>query len=75
MDCPLSRDLRRLQQYTVPIPPRAREAWLAAGVLRRVHSALGAALLQFEDLAHYDPLTGVRLDEMMLRSSELNVIS
>jgi CRISPR-associated endonuclease/helicase Cas3 len=75
MDRPIARDLRRLQQYTVPIPPKARETWLAAGVLRPVHPALGDALLRFEDLAHYDPLTGVRLDEMMLRSSELNVIS
>lgn len=74
MDRPLTRDLRRLQQYTVPIPPKARESWLAAGVLRPVHPALGDALLRFDDLAHYDPLTGVRLDEPMLRLAELNVI-
>jgi CRISPR-associated endonuclease/helicase Cas3 len=75
MDRPRREDLRRLQQYTVPIPPRARETWLAAGVLRPVHAALGDALLRFSDLAHYDPLTGVRLDEPTLRAAELNVIS
>jgi CRISPR-associated endonuclease/helicase Cas3 len=75
MERPLARDLRRLQQYTVPIPPKAREAWLAAGVLRPIHSALGDALLRFDDLAHYDPLIGVRLDEPTLRAAELNVIS
>ena len=48
MDRPLARDLRQLQQYTVPIPPRARDAWLAAGVLRPVHPALGDALLRFD---------------------------
>lgn len=75
MDRPLARDLRRLQQYTVPIPPKARQAWLAAGVLRPVHPAVGDALLRFNDLAHYDPATGVQLDEPTLRSAEMNVIS
>ena len=74
MDRPLARDLRRLQQYTVPIPPRARDAWLAAGVLRSVHPALGDTLLRFEDLAHYDPLTSVQLDPD-LRSPEANIIA
>lgn len=75
MDRPLARDLRQLQQYTVPIPPRAREAWLAAGVLRPVHRALGDTLLRFDGLAHYDQVTGVRLDDLTLRSAELNIIS
>ncbi|MGH7115744.1 MAG: CRISPR-associated endonuclease Cas3'' [Stellaceae bacterium] len=74
MDRPLARDLRQLQQYTVPIPPRARREWLAAGVLRPVHPALGAALLRFEDLAHYEPMTGVQLDPD-LRSPEANIIA
>jgi CRISPR-associated endonuclease/helicase Cas3 len=75
MDRPLARDLRRLQQYTVPIPPSARDAWLAAGVLRPVHRALGDALLRFDNLDQYDRVTGVRLDDPTLRSAELNVIS
>jgi CRISPR-associated endonuclease/helicase Cas3 len=74
MDRPLARDLRQLQQYTVPIPPRAREAWLAAGVLRPVHPALGDTLLRFDDLGYYDPQTGLRLDPDF-RSPEANVIA
>jgi CRISPR-associated endonuclease/helicase Cas3 len=73
MDRALKRDLRRLQQYTVSIPPGARKAWLASGVLRPVHAKLGDALLRFEDLAHYDPVTGVRLDDQWRRSAEDNV--
>ncbi len=72
MDRPLARDLRRLQQYTVPIPPRAREAWLAAGVLRPVHPALGDDLLRFDSLDCYDPQTGVQLDPGF-RSPEANI--
>jgi CRISPR-associated endonuclease/helicase Cas3 len=74
MDRPLARDLRRLQQYTVPIPPRARATWLAAGVLRPVHPALGDTLLRFDNLAAYDPQTGVRLDPGF-RSPEANIIA
>ncbi|MGH7069067.1 MAG: CRISPR-associated endonuclease Cas3'', partial [Acetobacteraceae bacterium] len=74
MDRPLARDLRQLQQYTVPIPPRARREWLAADVLRPVHLALGDALLRFDNLDYYDPQTGVRLDPG-LRSPEANIIA
>jgi CRISPR-associated endonuclease/helicase Cas3 len=74
MDRPRRDDLRRLQQYTVPIPRKARDDWFAAGVLRRVHAALGDALLRFHSLDYYDPLTGVRLDGPAYRSSEENVI-
>ena len=74
MDRPLARDLRQLQQYTVPIPPRARNAWLAAGVLRPVHPALGEALLRFDNLDYYDPQTGVQLDPGF-RSPEANIIA
>ena len=72
MDRPLARDLRRLQQYTVPIPPRAREAWLAAGVLRPVHPALGDALLRFDNLDYYDPQIGsssIRVSDRRRRTS------
>lgn len=75
MDRPRTSDLRRLQQYTVSIPPKAREEWLARGVLHPVHPGLGDALLRFEDLAHYDVDTGVRLSDLNLRLPELNVIS
>lgn len=72
---PRAADLRGLQQYVVPVPRQARDAWLAAGVLGPVHAALGDRLLRFADAANYDPQTGVRLDDLYFRSSEMNVIS
>lgn len=74
MDRPLGADLRRLQRYTVSIPQKLRDEWFAAGVLRPLHPALGDALLRFKDLSHYDPETGVRIDEPVLRAAESNVM-
>lgn len=75
MDRPRAVDLRRLQQYTVSIPRKARDVWLAAGVLRCVHPALGDGLLRFDDLAHYRPDTGIDVGAMWLRSAESNMIA
>ena len=65
---PSRADLRRLQQYTVGVPAKARGQWLALDVLRPVHPLLGDALLAFRDDAHYDPSTGVRLSDPTYRS-------
>jgi hypothetical protein len=59
----------------VPITRQARDGRLAAGVLYPVQAALGDTLLRFEGLANYDPVTGVRLDDLYFRSPEANVIS
>ena len=75
MDRPLSSDLRRLQQYVVPLPPQARADWLAQGVLRPVHEQLGGALLAFSNLDQYDQATGVRLGEQNYLPAERLVIS
>jgi CRISPR-associated endonuclease/helicase Cas3 len=72
---PRAADLRALQQYVVPITGQARESWIATGVLRPVHAALGDTLLRFGDLANYDPATGVRVDDPYYRAPEMNVIS
>ncbi len=74
MDRPLGEDLRRLQQYVVPIPGPTRASWLAQGAIPQVHPALGNALLALPDLARYDPETGVRLDDLAQRAAESNVI-
>jgi CRISPR-associated endonuclease/helicase Cas3 len=74
MERPRAADLRRLQQYTVSIPRKARDIWLAAGALRPVHRMLGAGLLRFEDLAHYRPDTGIDVDAIGLRSVEANIL-
>lgn len=73
-DRPYSSDLRRLQQYTVSIPPEQRLRWLGLGVLKPVHQGLGEALLQFDDIEHYDKNTGVRLDDLYHRSAESNLM-
>lgn len=59
---PSSSDFRRLQQYTVAIPPQVRGLWLALGALTPVHPALGNSLLKFEGLSRYDPWTGLDLE-------------
>lgn len=75
MDRPCTADLRQLQKYTVSIPRKAREAWLAMGALRSIHPALGDSLLAFEDLAHYRAGTGLDLGDIGMRSVESNIIS
>jgi CRISPR-associated endonuclease/helicase Cas3 len=75
MDRPRASDLRRLQQYSVSIPRKARDAWLTLGALRPVHRSLGEALLCFNDLAHYRPETGLEIGDIGFRSAESNMIS
>jgi CRISPR-associated endonuclease/helicase Cas3 len=75
MERPRAADLRRLQQYTVSIPRKARDAWLAMGALRPVHLALGDGLLTFADDAHYRADTGLDIGDLGLRSAESNLIS
>ncbi len=70
---PRVSDLRRLQLYTVSIPKQARDDWLARGALRPVHSRIGDAILRFDNLAHYDAQTGVKLAEPTHRTAESNV--
>jgi CRISPR-associated endonuclease/helicase Cas3 len=73
MDRPLASDLRTLQQYTVNVPPKNRNLWLADGVLTPAHPALGEALLRFADDAFYDPEIGLRLFDSTRRSAEDNL--
>lgn len=67
---PSASDFRRLQQYTVSIPPQVRGQWLALGVLKPVHPALGEALLKFADLGRYSPKTGLDLENPDLLPTE-----
>ena len=66
-------ELRKLQQYTVGIPRRARDAWMSAGEITRVRRGFGDALLRFEGLAHYRDATGVDLAAHTWRAAEENV--
>lgn len=71
---PAARDLRKLQQYSVSIPKRDRDAWLAGGVLTPVHPRIGDALLRFGDRAHYSSDTGVDLRHPEQRDAASNLI-
>lgn len=71
---PIAADLRKLQQYAVSIPRRDRDAWLAVGVLREVHPALGVAFLRFDSRAHYREDTGVDLKAPERRDAAANLI-
>lgn len=73
MDRPSSSDLRRLQQYVVPIPKKARDEWLGRGALIPVHPGLDAAILRFPDLSHYRPQTGLDLADLGQRDAGMNV--
>ena len=73
MDRPLAADLRRLQQYVVGLPRKARDTWLARGVLAPANRGMGDALLRFGDLAHYRPRTGVDLRDPTYREAEQNI--
>lgn len=75
MEKPLAADLRALQSYVVPVPPKDRGIWLTAGVLRALHPALGDTILRFGGLDYYDADCGVRLDGDNLRSPDRNIIS
>jgi len=71
---PSGRDLRRLQQYAVPIPKTARDEWLRRNVLTPVHPALGDAMLKFADLSLYDAETGVTVANPTTRDAGSNII-
>ena len=73
MDRPARDDLRRLQQYTVSIPRRDREAWLADGDLIPVHRRLSDAMLRFRDRTYYRDQTGVDLKHAECRDSAANI--
>lgn len=65
--------LRKLQQYIVTIPEKARREWLLRGALSAAHPALGESLLSFADDAHYRTETGLDLADTGLRSAESNI--
>ena len=71
-DRPRTGHLRRLQQYTVSIPPQVRGEWLARGALSPVHPALGDGLLAFADLAHYRENSGLDIADIDRRAVDSN---
>jgi CRISPR-associated endonuclease/helicase Cas3 len=74
MERPRTADLRRLQQYVVPVRKKVRDEWLERGALIPVHAALGAAILRFPDLSHYRSQTGLDLEDLGARDAGTNVM-
>lgn len=74
MDKPARGHLRRLQQYSVAVPPDVFRDWLARGVLTPVHPALGETMMALADDSLYDPHMGIVLDATLLRAAETNII-
>ena len=71
---PNQADLRALQRYAVPLPRRLYQQWLAQGVIRPAHPALGEAQLRFDDTALYDDATGIRVFDPAHRTSTDNLL-
>ena len=70
---PNQADLRALQRYAVPLPRRLHGDWLAQGVIRAAHPALGDTLLKLDDTALYDATTGLRVFDPVHRTSADNL--
>jgi CRISPR-associated endonuclease/helicase Cas3 len=66
---------RKLQQYTVPVPAKARGAMLASGAVQAIRPEdYGDRFIVLESCSLYDPALGLRLDDPTWRSSESNMM-
>lgn len=67
--------LRRLQQYSVSLPTKAREALVLAGAANVIRPDIfGDRFIVLPDLARYDEKLGLRFDNPVFRSSEANIM-
>lgn len=68
--------LRKLQQFTVPVPSKVRAAMLATGAAQAIRPEdYGDRFIALESLALYHERTGLRLDDPTSRSAESNIVS
>ncbi len=73
-DRPPVAALRKLQQFTVPVPSKIRAAMLATGAAQAIRPEdYGDRFITLENLELYDERTGLRLDDPTWRSAESNV--
>lgn len=73
-DLPPTGVQRKLQQYTVPVPAKARAAMLATGAVQAIRAEdYGDRFVVLESPSFYDPALGLRLDDPTWRSSEGNI--
>ncbi|MDD2878056.1 MAG: CRISPR-associated endonuclease Cas3'' [Acidiphilium sp.] len=72
-EVPPARIVRKLQQYTVPVPEAAWKRLLGTGGIQPVNSAFGDRFMVLSSEGLYDDKTGLRLDDPTARSAEENV--
>lgn len=73
-DFPPAGVQRKLQQYIVPVPAKARAAMLASGAVQPVKpEQYGDRFMVLESPSLYDAALGLRLDDPTWRSSESNL--
>src|SRR3546814_2059167 len=65
---------RKLQQYVVPVPAKARAAMLGTGAVQAIREEeYGDRFVVLRSPSLYDPALGLRLDDPTWRSSEDNL--
>jgi len=65
---------RKLQQYVVPVPAKAREKLLGAGAAQAIRpDDYGDRFVVLKNQSLYDPALGLRFDDPTWRSSEDNL--
>lgn len=73
-DLPPAGVQRTLQQYTVPVPAKARTAMLGTGAVQAIRPEdYGDRFIVLASPSLYDPALGLRLDDPTWRSSEGNI--
>lgn len=66
---------RKLQQYVVPVPSKARAAMLATGAVQAIRPEdYGDRFVVLKSASLYDDALGLRLDDPTWRSSEDNIL-
>lgn len=66
---------RKLQQYVVPVPAKARAAMLATGAVQAIRPEdYGDRFIVLTSPSLYDEALGLRLDDPTWRSNESNII-
>lgn len=75
-DAPPAAALRRLQQYVVPVPAKARGTLLATRAAQAIKPEIyGDRFVWLEEMSQYDDAFGLRLDDPVYRSAERNIFS
>jgi len=68
--------MRRLQQYVVPVPAKARAALLAAGAARAIKAEIyGDRFVRLDSMDLYHALSGLDWGDPTFRSAERNIFS